>query len=378
MRSYKDCLIEYLEERSSTELNLMWYNYFKSSIATTSKTNFQLIGNLPPVEQEVDFSFYADVLPNPSLISKFQLFSVDKVSQVYKNLINKLIDGEYLQAKNSFELSEADRIMHRDAVKYSEQDMDRTYAEALISNIEELAVSAPVVQQRKVATSIQERMEQLDVIGDFFEEEHYHLDIPKYKFKPIPVTGDYISLDFDSRLINTKTTQDNWTSKVSDASNSFFYSERESETMDELNSKASTSGVKIEGELMGYEKMEVTPDSWWNESLIQQVFEEDNKLNALFDYRAKAQVLENLSRKVSAFHTVKEFDVSLTLFNQFNEEELETLKSVSFSVFPFHFSKKLAHYKWVELDEKGNLIVRIKSKAPQTSIIGADLKIYKS
>ncbi len=373
MRSYKDCLIEYLEEQGFSELNLAWYDYVQSSLQA-NESNFQLMESLPAVDQISEYNFYADIIPDDLLVNKFQLFSVEKISEVYKSLISSFIEVEYKNIQFNLEEEKLDWEICQGLLRYPQKRTTIGFTETLKkclkkSNVNEETVEAYIQNVKRNAP-----IDLFEVIERFFDVRNYHLNLPRYTIAPSKEPKRNIEINFNSQIHFLSKNQ-KWTDSINHVSSNFF--QGNSEELEELNSIAKRSGVKVYGNLEGVSKIGVHTGEWLEENVIRSLFSE-KRLQLVEDIplEQRGKYEEKLNKRYASFYTLDSFDLIMEINNVFSNEQLEILKGLEFTVFPFHISRQHEHFKWINLMKNGNLRIQIKSKKPQPTIIGAELKIY--
>lgn len=373
MRSYKDCLIEYLEEQGFSELNLAWYDYLQSSLQA-NETNFQLMESLPAIDQATEYNFYADIIPDELLVSKFQLFSVEKISEVYKSLVSNLIEVQYKNVQSNLGGSKLDWETCQNVLRYPHKRTRIGFTETLKKCLKSSNIDEVVVENYIDAVKNNKYINFLDVIERFFDVENYHLNLPRYTVSDSTVPKHKVEINFDSQVHFLSNNQ-KWTEQVNHVSSNFF--QGNSTDLEKLNSIAKRSGVSVYGTLDGVSKINLNAGEWLKEELIKNFFSEDrSRAIENISIENKGKFEEKLKKRYASFYTLECFDLYLEINNLFTEEQLETLRNTEFTVFPFHISRQHEHFKWLERTENGNLKIHIKSKKPQPTIIGADLKIY--
>ena len=196
MRSYKDCLIEYLEEIGYSDLNKNWYSYFTSSLNGLKSNSFQLLEELTPIESNLDYNFYGDVLPSSFLVSRLEGFSPEKRSTNYKSLIKKIIEGEYANLKNELSKEQFNWKICRSVLHYPREKKYVSYSKSLARCLESSKVPKEFIESY-LTKEEKSDLNFFSIIEDFFDADHYHLNLPNYEPKLSSVIAGTSVIDFD-------------------------------------------------------------------------------------------------------------------------------------------------------------------------------------
>ena len=336
MRSYKNNLVEYLEELGYSDLNYDWAKYLNNRF--NDLENFQLIVGVPPILGKNNLKYFADLIPSKTLIQNYQLFSQNKFSKVYEKKIKELLENEL----NSLKILTKNRLLNWSPNEVNSNSFKDFVLKSLIGFDE---------SNEAVSNFLKFSHKNIQVIDDYFNPNNYFLDRPNYSIK---------ELDLIARLpINFVTEKDipndncNWTKNVIDKNHDFFHSN--TEDLVDVNALAKICGVKVKGSISGIKMYSIEVGKWFNKNAV---------LNEEFVPK---------QFKYSRFITAEEFDISIEINNEFNDHQIEHLRRTRFSVFPFHLNENHIHNKWIEKTESGSLKITIKSNEAQQTLIAASL-----
>ncbi|MBL4709067.1 MAG: hypothetical protein JKY48_11590 [Flavobacteriales bacterium] len=372
MRSYKDCLIEYVEERGFSELSFSWFHYVKDTLNVSSQS-FQVLESIPPVEDSSDISYYADIIPADCLVCHYQESNPRMRSNVYKILIRELVIAELkrFQLKNNDQQSNLK--LSEDILRYSQSKEFSSYSKAFKRGLLESGFDKKNIKDYFLKLDAVES-NYFKAIEKFHDIDNFNLNIPKYGVRSTTTIVRTLAIDFDSHCLY-QGAENEWAEQVV-IPNSPFISGDDSSLFFSINSKAKMSPVKVSGELHGIEKTEIQTGNWFDEKMLNQLLGNDNKC---FDSHLKLlfqqQVKKLLQKRFSSFYSFQEFDLTIEVHNDFTDEEIGFLRSNSFGLFPFHLSTQHECYKWIDRNDEGDLRIRIKSKIPQQTFFCADIEM---
>lgn len=373
MRSYKDCLVEYLEVQSFKKLNLHWGSFFLTDLVENADT-FHIINGIPPVENVSTLSLYGDVVPSEYQISHFDLFGFDKRSANYKTLIVALKELISIKLKDQF----GDKLTKESCFSLiTNFPSSNNYFS--FSNYLRKVLSKCGIEAQEINTFIYEGDSQISriiqFIEDFFNAKNYDLNKPLYKFnQSTTVVGSY-TFDFNHHC-NTNCDDHVLLDKVIYPSSPFF--KGNDEGLDALNSKSMISPIRVTGTLHDLQRRNVKCGDWFNQSLIDELYScESTLFENLLPSDIKEKIQAKLESAYRSFYTASEFDITIEINNSFDSSEVELLKNIDFSMFPFYLNSQHEHYKWIDLNENGFLRIRIKSKKPQVTIVAAEVEKNK-
>ena len=373
MRSYKDSLVEYLETQSFNKLNKAWGSYFLKDVVEDNSA-FQIINGLPPFDSVSDLNFYADVIPSDFLINHFDFFGFELKSKSYKILIDAIKNFEAQKIQEKFDDFSPNYFLFKEVMEFPSTNNFLNFSNFITKTLVKSGVKLELIT-KLLNTKKNNELENISLIENFYDSNNYNLNKPLYEFnQSTTVVGSY-TFDFNS-LTSYNSIKNVWQSKVIYPSSPFF--KGNDEGLDILNSKAILSAVKVFGTVTNLKKHKITTGDWYSQDLIKELFDEDSSyFSDKLSHREGNEIQRNLKTSYSNFYTVEEFDLEIEIDTKFSLTEIELLREVDFSVFPFYLNLKHEHFKWIDYNEKGSLIIKIKSKKPQTTVVSADLKVFK-
>lgn len=372
MRSYKDCLIEYVEERGFSELNVAWFRYLNQVLALGNKP-FQILESFPPIDDALSLSFYADIIPANCLVYQIHESNPEKRSEVYKNLIRELLINELRKLQLRSDEQQANLRMIEDMLKYPQSKQFSNYSKAFKRYLLDSGFDKKFVRDFFMEIETDES-NCFKAIENFYDLNNYYLNIPKYGIQSTTTLVGTLAVNFNSHCLYNSI-ENEWTEQAVIPNSSFILGEKPSLFFN-INSKAKVSPVKVSGELHGIEKTEIQVGDWFNQKMIDQLFKNHNKsFDSRLEFAFQQQVKSSLEKSFKSFYSLQEYDLTIEVQNHFTDEDIELLRNNSFSLFPFHLSTQHDCYKWIDRNDAGELRIRIKSKMPQQNFFGAELEI---
>lgn len=362
MRSYKDSLLEYLEEQQFATLTKEWCGYLTQSFSL-NPTNFQVLLSYPPIESQAALEECYNQISSPNLADVYYFISSNRIDETSTKLIHRIESVE-------------DRLLCKYGIKdikgwiefkhqQKKENKAFNYLECLQNWLENQDSETVQLNLSKESKS------RIDYINKYYSNL-YNGSPSMVKTQEenvnLPAT---ITVDFTSEA-NEGSATPFWTDQVIEEGFPFFLSD---EDLSDINQSARLSSIRISGEIKGFQKLEVEPQNTSDIELFKAVLiDYKSELRGAFEHDELNDLKDLLSHTMEAFYSMSEFDLTLEIDNHFSEEDVELLRQVNFSCFPFFFSSKVEHYKWIELTEDNKLKIRIQSKMPQNIIVGAQIK----
>jgi len=360
MRSYKDNLLEYLEEQQFAALTKGWCTYLNHTLSPTT-TNFQLLLSYPPIQCETDLEEFHNQISSPNLADVYYFISSNKINETSTKLINRIECVE-------------DRLLSKYGIKNVKNWLDFKSKQKMQSNafnyLESLQEWIKGEEDEELVLEVSENSKlRIDFINNYYNKRYHEKSVDSKVKEEVAVQE--VKIDFTSQSKEAASTN-LWTEQIIEEGFPFFVSK---EDLTELNQRAKVAVIDIKGEVKGFRKLHVEPQNTSDLELFKAIlFDHKADIRDAFEHEELNDLKGSLNHTMQAFYSISEFDFTLEIDNDFTPSDVELLRNVSFNCFPFYFSNKVKHFKWIELSEEGKLKIRIKSKKPQTIIVGAEIK----
>jgi hypothetical protein len=372
MRSYKDSLIEYLENCGFSSLSYNWYQYF-SQFFEKNERHLQLLQSYPFIQRKKDLNCLIERLKSKSLIDCYDP-RLDELEKRYARLI-KIIEGDLdrellCHGKQFVDGWQLFKKSHLIAGSFDYEVLLHDWHQE-----NELPLPDFFAAINRKNSNLNEKIE---LINHFYNSalKHYLPEsvVPEEENDSFdPIYGRKIKINFNSDSDAVKETGDKrWYCSIHNGPVQFFQSGKD---LNELNSRAKLSSVEIYGVINGFRRVEITPQPSIGVDSMGKILLERGSLYEQFFPVDKLQYIEQKSLYTTkSFYYINEFDLTIEIKGDYTEEDAALLRQTEFSCFPFYFQESIQRFKWIELSNENSLRIRIKNKNKRTLPIACEFQ----
>jgi|SRR5271166_5514036 len=359
------------------DLNAGWYNVVAEALKLDPATFMLAQGTLGLQTADSSGLFQmSDAVPPPSAVAYFDSAGMSKRSSAYGLLLQALLP------EGGSDLRDVLRDQYSDWVAFlptylkanpgktqleafnawSEANMDpRAAAKAKTTFI--LAQNAPLYNALVALSDPNAKAQFVDTARKPFSL--YIYSATSTAATDAINKGGSAKIDFDSATSNKTLTH----RTIEGAASGFYniFSGEASASFDQLNTTAASSRLTISGTLNKYATLSVVPGSWFTSSELLRAYNGNND-NNVWDPNAGSVGSWNsffgdkgsLARRVSQLILVSDYDITVTSFASYSQNDLQQISTkASFGVWPFFSAGATATQKTeFSLDQNGHLVTK--------------------